>query len=269
MFFEPPSSFATLCTKSVIWELLIFLDCVSAIHTNSRVFIVCDKHTDLVIKKQQGRWDLEVTTFIYLDSYSNLTRVKLESLGLVTEFWNNKSLVIELALKEYPDVLYLDCDVILLEKVLIPRGYQLGLSPQFIPQRNSQEVGFYNGGFVYSNDHCFPALWRKANKTSRYLDQASLEVLALYYSEKVFEFDEGHNIQPWRPILSADSGVNWYESITKHENYYINFKKIKSFHTHLNDKRFLEFNNFIMQVLENKPIIRKILTKGIKDSYKY
>ena len=90
----------------------------------------------------------------------------------------------------------------------------------------------------------------KANDTSRYVDQASLEAIALTYKDKLFEFDESHNIQPWRAILWEKMDVNWYDSIMMTKtDCFLNYKSINSFHTHFHDSRFKTFNTLCKKII--------------------
>ena len=177
----------------------------------------------------------------------------MERLGIVTSFWNNKTKVMDYALEENLDVMFMDCDLILVESLNIQNKklFKLGLSPQFIPQPEAQSVGYYNGGFVWTRCKKLPSLWRHANKTSRYVDQASLEVLALLYNKEMFEFDEGNNIQPWREILWSRYNLDYLSNLLISNGiHYINFKPIRSFHTHFHDTRFTNFNQFVRNYLK-------------------
>ena len=265
-----PSSFATISTDQTFDELILLLTSIEYYHKQADVFIILDTHT--YERLLTRHFNLNLHLDVLLDKYTGLNRMEMERSGIVTKFWTHKTTTMQNALHEKPDVIFLDCDIVLLAPIAIPQpGLDLGLSPQFIPSINSEQVGFFNGGFVWTSCEMLPKLWKKANDTSRYVDQASLEPLALHYGNKMFEFDEGHNIQPWRQILWNNIEVNWYNSILQsNKDFYVNFKKIKSIHTHFNDSRFNEFNEFVLGLIKVQPteIATKYLSqiKNIRSS---
>lgn len=246
-----PSSFATLSTRQTYDELCLMLKSIEFHHKNTPVFVVADSFCQEHL--EHTSFNLELKIFNSLDLYSNLTRFEMEEGGIVTEFWNNKTKAIEWALDNNEDVMFLDCDVFVVSPVEIPsKRYLLGLSPQFIPTANSNLVGFYNGGYLWTRCKKLPSLWRRANNTSRYVDQASLEAIALTYKDKFFEFDEGHNIQPWRAILWEKMDVNWYDSIMMTgTDCFVNYKSMKSIHTHFHDSRFKIFNTLCKKIISH------------------
>ena len=146
---KQPSSFATLSTRQTYDELCLMLKSIELHHEHTPAFVVADSFCKEQLKHTS--FNLELKILNSLDLYSNLTWFQMEEAGIVTEFWNNKTKAIEWALDNQEDVMFLDCDVLLMSPVIIPsKRYFLGLSPQFIPPANSNLVGFYNGGYLWT-----------------------------------------------------------------------------------------------------------------------
>ena len=58
----------------------------------------------------------------------------------------------------------------------------------FIKKQNTDEVGYYNGGCVWTKNKNVPLCWKKHTVNSRFVDQASLEDVALDYKHSMFKF---------------------------------------------------------------------------------
>lgn len=197
-----PASFCTVATKQLAYELFLFLNTLAIHHPNAPVYIVCDTETktrinDLVPKHLLVKW------YIELDKYSNMTRQDMEAQRVFSEFLLSKCRVIDLALEEYPDTIFLDCDIIITSPICdIDTTKQLGISPQFIQEDFRRAFGLFNAGTLWTNSKTLTDSWRKYNTTSRYYDQASIRDLANEYPH--FIFDENYNFQTYRFIHPAE-----------------------------------------------------------------
>ena len=142
-----PDSFCTICTEQCKQELIGFLLSLSIHHTDSRVYVMCDSETKKNVDILTPQPKLNIKWFVELDKYSNMNRQQMEKNGLWSDFQMAKAEVIEKALKTEKDTLFLDSDIIILDKIDgIDKSKQLGVSPQFIREKNVREVGYYNGG---------------------------------------------------------------------------------------------------------------------------
>ena len=248
-----PSSFCSLATEVHKEELDLMLSSIALFHKKSKVFCLVDTKTFNFCKNAYYNDLLEIVWLNTLDNFSGKTRKEMETDGSIDSFWDLKTVIMELALKYCPDTLYLDADCILLQKIIgIDKSKLFGLSPHRIPQKNCQETGYYNAGFVWSSSKKFAQLWRQANKTSDYGDQKSLETLALNYVGKFFEFDDSFNLMPWTSILNDEIFSLYKSRFTIIDNViYYNFKPLKSVHTHIRDSRFIDFNSLIIKLLKS------------------
>ena len=75
--------------------------------------------------------------FIELDEYSNKSRADMERQGIWHNFLKNKMKVINKALENEEDTLFLDSDMVILDEINdIEKDKKVGLSPQFIRKKN-------------------------------------------------------------------------------------------------------------------------------------
>jgi hypothetical protein len=248
-----PSSFATICTLNCAFELVGLVLSLSLFHKNEKIYIMCDSKTKEIIDKLTPKPKLQILWYIELDKYDGMNREIMEKKGLWSEFQMSKANIIKKALEYEKDTLFLDSDIIITNTIDdIDITKTIGVSPGFIAQKNIDEVGYYNGGMLWTNNINVANDWIIFTKTSRYFDQASIEDLVKKYS--YFEFGENYNLQCWRYYLSPDGKdkISSYISSTSYEsNIYYKNKPLKFIHTHFLNKRFYEFNNILINHLKN------------------
>ena len=202
---------------------------------------------------------LKIHWFVELNKYSNMDRNEMEKRGVWSDFQMAKADVIEKALINEEDTLFLDSDIIILDKIdCIDKTKQIGVSPQFIKKSSVDSYGYYNGGVLWTKEKTIPNDWKKYTKTSRYYDQASLEDLAKYYS--FFEFGDNCNLQTWRFVSGLEPGnvIASYINV-KHNKVYYKDKPLKFIHTHFNQKQFKNINDFFIQKLQQAKCYRELL----------
>ncbi len=253
-----PSSFCTVCTKNCVDELIGFLLSLSVHHKNEKVYVMCDSITKKTIKNITPYPKLDIVWLTTLNKYSDYDRNEMVKMGIWGEFQMAKADVIEEALKIETDTLFLDSDTIILDEIndILPNR-ELGVSPQFIQQKNVDETGYYNGGMLWTNQKSLPYKWREFTKTSRYFDQASIEDLVKIYD--TYEFDDNYNIQTWRFILGLEPGhiIASYFSVKNRKLLYKN-KPVKFIHTHFNSTRFKTVNDFFIEQLKKAKYHREL-----------
>lgn len=253
-----PSSFCTVCTKNCVDELIGFLLSLSVHHKNEKVYVMCDSITKKTIKNITPYPKLDIVWLTTLNKYSDYDRNEMVRMGIWGEFQMAKADVIEEALKIETDTLFLDSDTIILDEIndILPNR-ELGVSPQFIQQKNVDETGYYNGGMLWTNQKSLPYKWREFTKTSRYFDQASIEDLVKIYD--TYEFDDNYNIQTWRFILGLEPGhiIASYFSVKNRKLLYKN-KPVKFIHTHFNSTRFKTVNDFFIEQLKRAKYHREL-----------
>ena len=247
-----PSSFSTICTSNCSFELVGLLLSLSVFHPNERVYILSDSKTKEIIDNITPQPKLDIQWFIELDKYDGMNRQIMEAKGIWSDFQMAKARVLNHALANSSDSLFLDSDIVITDVIDdIQHDYELGVSPQFIGQSHVDRTGYYNGGMLWTKNKNVPNDWIHFTKTSRYYDQASIEDLAKKYN--YFEFAENYNLQCWRLFYSPEGPQQVANNVTSRPNdklYYKN-KPLKFVHTHFLVKNFEQFNNLIIQHLSN------------------
>lgn len=254
-----PSSFSTICTKQCKQELIGFLLSLSLHHPDANTYVICDSDTKKCLDELTPKLKLKIHWFVELNKYSNMDRNEMEKRGVWSDFQMAKADVIEKALINEEDTLFLDSDIIILDKIdCIDKTKQIGVSPQFIKKSSVDSYGYYNGGVLWTKEKTIPNDWKKYTKTSRYYDQASLEDLAKYYS--FFEFGDNCNLQTWRFVSGLEPGnvIASYINV-KHNKVYYKDKPLKFIHTHFNQKQFKNINDFFIQKLQQAKCYRELL----------
>ena len=264
-----PSSFSTICTKNCKQELIGFLLSLSLHHPNANTYVICDTETKKYIDESTPYPLLNIKWKNSLDKYSKYDRNKMIQLGIWDEFQMAKTTVIEYALETEKDTLFLDSDIIVLDKLYIKDNTKLlGVSPQFIQQKNVDETGYYNSGMLWTNQKTLPNKWRKYTKTSRYHDQASIEDLVKEYD--YFEFGENYNLQTWRFLLGLEptQKIASYLNVKNNKVYYKD-QPLKFIHTHFNSDRFKQINDFFIHKLTEAKCYRElaIIYRVINDKW--
>ena len=247
-----PSSFSTLCTSNCAFELAGLLLSLSVYHKNETIYIMSDTKTKNIIDKITPNPKLNMIWFVQLDEYDGMNRQIMEQKNIIKEFWNNKARIMSKALEKENDTLFLDCDIIITNVIDdIDNTKDLGVSPQFIKKEILDIYGFYNGGCVWTKNKDVPDDWIEFTKTSRFVDQASLEDLVKKYT--YFEFGENYNLQTWRFIhaVGGPQQIVSYITSTNNDTIYYKNKPLKFIHTHFLEDRFKPFNNVILQHLQN------------------
>ena len=252
---KTPSSFCTICTKNCRQELILWVLTLSIHHNGANVYIMCDKESREEIDNLTPNVNkrLNIKWFVELDKYSDKTRKQMEDEKIWSEFQMMKAEVMKRALEEEKDTLFLDSDIVILDKINdINHNVDIGVSPQYIKDENVKEVGYYNGGMLWTKNKSVPDDWIEFTKTSRYYDQASIEDLAKKYSK--FTFRDNYNLQTWRFVIGQEDGetIASYMTPKKGKLYYKN-KPLKCIHTHFNIKSFQQINSlFLLKMQQSK-----------------
>ena len=254
-----PSSFCTICTHTCYQELIGLLLSLSLHHPNEKIYCMVDEKTKNEIIQLTPQPKLNIHWIVNLNKYIHLTRTEMVKKNIWSEFQMQKANVIDYALQNEKDVLFLDCDIFILDVIddVNPKK-ELGVSPQFIQQENVKKTGYYNGGMLWTNNKNLPKRWKFYTKTSRYYDQAAIEDLAKEFS--FFEFGENYNLQTWRFQLGLEppEKIISHVNIKKNKIYYKN-KPLKFVHTHFNSPRFKQINDFFIQKMYQAKLYKELL----------
>lgn len=266
-----PASFCCIVTKNSSIECFSMLLSLAHQHRNAHVGVLCDTYSHDYIKKCNPDISnfLQLDFVIELDEYTDLTRNMMEKEGVFLEFTLKKGNIVKHMLSKHSNVLLLDCDIIIINKILITTenlSKDIGLSAGHIPKKNVEEVGYYNAGYIWFSQILAVDRWIQISReSSRYFEQASLEELPKQFS--YFEFEDNHNIQSWRVLLD-DEKKKLFE-VSNNEIMYNN-KKVVSLHTHFCWALMAPFNVMIKKFLiECKKTIPLICIDRIESGGKW
>lgn len=247
MILSHPASFCCIVTKNSCIECFSMLLSLAHKHKNANIGILCDTFSFEYIKKSNPNIQdlLQIEFIVNLDKYSEHNRDSMVKQGIWCDFMLEKATIVKHMLNNYNNSMILDTDIIIINEIFVDDTKDIGLSPGHIPEKNIQEVGYYNGGYIWFSNINAVDRWIHFTKTkSRYFEQASLENLRDEFS--FFEFDDNHNIQSWRFILDKSKEMLF----SKYENEVTyNSKPIISIHTHFYLKLMESFNNLIKRLL--------------------
>lgn len=244
-----PSSFCTICTEKCKNELSGLLLSLSIHHPNATIYIMSDTPTKEFIMNDYIP-PLNMIWFVELDKYTHVTRADMERMGIFKEFLYSKSVIMDKALEKEPDTLFLDSDIIILDKMSdVNSNKKLGISPGFISKEKAYIYGYYNAGMIWTKDKTMPAVWRTLIKSSRYFEQACIEDLRAHFS--YFEFGDNYNLQTWRFIVGEEpcNKIMSYIKVEKNKIKYKN-KQLKFIHTHFNNDAFNKLNDYFIDLLK-------------------
>lgn len=260
-----PTSLCTFCTNMCKTDLTLLLN---SLESTLPIYLLCDE----VIKKyiEENFSNLNIHIQQSLDIFSNKTRKQMEEEDIFCDLMKTKSRCIEFALNNYPDTLYVDSDIVFLDKLPnVDKSKSIGLCPHYIKKDNTDKFGYYNAGMIYVNDKEFSVWWLKTiserNKTlDGTHDQKCLENAVNKFT--YFEFDMCVNFGWWR-LLECDNVQDRINAFDVNNDGKITFndKLVNSLHTHFVNDNFhltLTFNKFIIENLINK-------TEKSKNKYSY
>ena len=253
-----PDSFCFISTYNSSHELVGMLLSLSIHHNESKVYGLVDTETYNLITTFIPKIQLQMFLKVSLNKYSNKNRSIMEKEKIWDEFQMQKANVIKYALENEKDTMFLDSDILFLNPInCIDKTKELGLSPHYVKKTNTDEVGYYNGGCLWTKNKNVPDDWIEFTKTSRYHDQASIEDLAKKYSFQ--EYDKEINFMPWR-ILLANNPQEVVNSINTNNNQ-INIanKPLAFLHTHFDDQRFVQINYIFIDALRKLKRYKELL----------
>jgi len=254
-----PSSFCTICTSTCDFELKGLLLSLSVYHTGETIYIMSDTKTKKSIEEMTPQPKLNIKWFVELDKYDGMNRQMMEYNNIWSDFQMSKALIIKKTLEKEENTLFLDSDIIILDELNdIDDTKELGVSPQFINQVKIDQFGYYNAGCLWTKSKNVPDDWIEFTKTSRFFDQASVEDLVKKYS--YFEFGDNYNLQCWRLYLSPD-GPHKIASYLSSDNGTVMYKdkSLKFIHTHFRDPQFRDFNNLLLNHINNAKLYKILL----------
>ena len=244
-----PDSFCFISTYNSSHELVGMLLSLSLHHKNAKVYGLVDDATCQLLETMIPKPQLKLFLKKSLNKYSNKDRNIMVREKLWDEFQMQKANVIKFALETEKDTMFLDSDILFFNEInCIDKTRDIAISPHFTKKSNTDEVGYYNGGCLWTKNKNVPNDWIQFTKTSRYHDQASIEDLAKKYTYQ--EFGKEVNFMPWR-IIVGDNPQEVVNKININNNQInIGNKPLVFLHTHFHDRRFVQVNSIFINALK-------------------
>jgi hypothetical protein len=269
-----PAAIALLANDAAIYDLSLFLASFQVWNLElPPIYLYCSSGVLSYLDKTEP-YKGKLITKVVLDRYAKLTRAEMEQMpsteglsNLFHDFTEEKCGLVSWALTSLPEdvrlrgVLFCDADIFWLGQMpKIPEGKTLALSQHMIQQRDEDRYGMYNAGLLWTNVLTMPAAWKRACKSSRFFEQAALEVLADSTSEKeLYEFGSEVNYGWWRMFQGTKSAdvqkAAWSVKKDPEQTYSgltVYGKPVSCIHTHWKpqDKVSLAFNLWILERLK-------------------
>ena len=253
-----PNSICFISTYNSSHELIGMLLSLSLHHKNINVYGFVDDKTYDTIVNLIPKLQLNLILNKCLNKYSNKNRQIMVYEGIWDEFQMQKAEVIKFALKTESDTLFLDSDIFFFNPIdNIDKSKDIAISPHFTKKSSTDEVGFYNGGCLWTKNKNVPDDWIEFTKTSRYHDQASIEDLAKKYSYQ--EFGEEINYMPWRILVGENPQLEINKINIKNAKININNNPLIFLHTHFTDNRFTQINAIFINALRKLKCYKELL----------
>lgn len=210
----------TMATKECVSELALLHRSLRTFHPELPLFIGCTRDAAATPAAADLQKDPLVQWVPCLDQYGpTIHRREMERQAGTwyasrhTDFMMEKSHLLELALATVgptPTVAFLDCDITLLgELPYVPASAVVALSEHRIRDGDEKLFGCFNGGYIVVSDAQVLTEWRKATRTSRFFDQASLEEVASKYDPQgqLYRLPSQHNYGFWRLTQTRSPSV--------------------------------------------------------------
>ena len=253
-FYRLPSSVSTIANEKCLDDLELFLFSLSRFHQGIKVYIGCDNFTKSYLESKKDIYLLDITIVTCLQKYSNIGRAEMERQGIWLDFMLEKATVMEMAIKETGDSLFIDSDVCILQSLPnVDIRNEVLLSPHLILKKNEDQFGKYNGGFFWTKHHEFCSWFRETSyQRSHYFEQQTLDFAEEKF--KVGYFPMENNFGWWRLYECEDPKSRITKFCIRNGEIFYGNLPLRSIHTHFGEyKQSLttQFNGFILNLLKN------------------
>jgi hypothetical protein len=257
----------TLATNHALQDLQYFLKSLMVWNSNApTVYLFADK--DVAVAIPAIKYTGKIIIKEALNTYSHKMRVEMErtpSNGktLWYDFQMEKLNLLDWVFKSEKTasevgVFYLDADIFFLgELPTVPDAFAVALSPHMIRKEDEKRYGTYNAGYFWTKSAGAIKAWRNACQTSRFFEQAALEVFDTEeWSGRIHTFPIQTNYGWWRMYQSdtdyADLQKDWgIRREVRHAGITVKKEPLISVHTHWTTSDFTTkiFNTFVRDLL--------------------
>jgi hypothetical protein len=275
------SVIATLATNHALDDLKVFLSSLE-LWSEATVYIYADTLVAKFLKSFSYKGKIIVRSA--LDVYSGKTRLQMEKIpgkipgkSLWFEFQMEKLELLRWvfaseAAAATSGVFYLDSDICFFGPLpSVPSSYEVAVSPHMIRRRDEALYGKYNAGYMWVRTEEAVDAWRQACVTSRFFEQAALEIFdSEEWSARTYQIPVQNNYGWWRMFQAefpfGDLQKKW--SIfrrSEHSGILVDGVPLASVHTHwkTGDVTTATFNRFVKifltKLASSHPPAKKLL----------
>lgn len=230
-------SISTIVTHNMINEFFILHKSLELSNPETKIVVYCDDISNDIIEKMKCDNIFIINGLKNLD-YEDIKKRGKTFLDLVLK----KCDVIEKALELYGETLFVDSDIVFLNKFIINKNNNdLFLSQHHIHIQDEEKYGKYNVGYMYINNSTFPK-WLKDTTIHR---SKFFEQEGLIHAEKEYNitlFDMNHNYGWWR-LFQCSETQERYKKFGYGANVFYDKKPLISVHVHMISDGFKDVHN--------------------------
>lgn len=227
-----PSSFCTICTHYLKEELVGFLLSLSVYHPNTDVYLFLDRPCKQTVDAITPYLKVRTHVKVNLNEWDE-TLATMEFKGSASEFLSYRIRVMDEALRHHSDTCLMDVDGIFVDKLIVNKSKDLGLS-------EGDQSGSYSSALVWTKVKALPQRWLITD----------LQTLSKEFNTFVFGHEYDLN---WRRIEKATEPVEKMLEYFEEEKgtHKPLFKKhpIVFVHTHFSSSVKAFFNTFVFNML--------------------
>lgn len=230
-------------------DFQVFVKSLELWHPDAILYVLTDSKTSLNTIQHVCKLNIKIS----LDAYAGKTRKIMEKTKgvkydtLFKDYTYEKANVLRWMLETQPTlkstgIWFMDADIIHAGPLpTIPSTATLALCPHYIRPFDESLYGRYNAGMFWLKDTSLIDVWCTAGQTSRFFEQASLEVIADKAKATLYEFPIQVNFGWWRMFQGLDDKKVVQSKFTfsdKAHNLgiYYDGVPIQSFHSHASER---------------------------------
>jgi len=204
---ENASSFCFMATKEIATEAIILVYSIRCFH-DLPIYIICDEETKASI---EGYVDCFNVFFECSATQDTFDKIQEEHKTAFARSNNNlhqqdriyhKMRAIDFALENEPNTLFLDSDIIIVDRIDDLMYSDLVMSPHFWGAHT--EYGIYNAGYIFTSDKGFTQYWRDLYlNRSTFCEQEATNYFSESYDLDIFGPEHNHGF--WRNEYHIDN----------------------------------------------------------------
>jgi hypothetical protein len=193
-------------------DFQVFVRTLEKWHPDTVLYVLTDSKTNVTGIQHTCKLNTKIT----LDAYSGKNRKVMEKAKgvqyetLFKDFTYEKANVLRWIFETQPvlketGIWFMDADIVHLAPLPeIPATATLALCPHYINPIDEAMYGHYNAGMFWLKDASLIDIWCEAGKTSRFFEQAALEVIAEKAKATLHEFPVQVNFGWWRVFQGVE-----------------------------------------------------------------